>query len=99
LIKKVGPVEGGLEDLGRCDSQVFDDILLYLGGGRGSKGYDGDSIPQSAYDRFDVAVFRSEIVAPFGDAVGLVHGHKGEGDLSEELDIVLLGQGFRGHVQ
>src|SRR5690606_39029143 len=72
LIKEVGPVERGLEDLGIDHPQVFDDVLLYLWGRRGGKADYRDSLPQTVDDSFDVAVLRPEIMAPFRYAVGLV---------------------------
>ena len=80
-------------------AQVFDDIRLYFGRSGGGQGDDGrsgmDSIQHGAY----TPVFRAEIVAPFGDTVGLVYGDKRYVYLSEELDIFVFGQGFRCDVE
>ena len=98
LIIKVGPIEGGLEHRGVLDAQVLEDIALHLGGGRSGKG-DHRSRLNLVDDGAYLAVFRPEIMPPFGDTVRLVHGIERNLDRLQKGDVLFLGEGFRSHVQ
>ena len=98
LVVEVRAVEGGLEDGGVGDAEVLEDVALDLGRGRRGEGDDRGRL-DVLDDGPDLPVFRAEIVAPFGDAVRLVHGVEGDVDLFQEGDVLFLGQGFRGDVQ
>ena len=98
LVVEVRAVEGGLEDGGVGDAEVLEDVALDLGRGRRGEGDDRRRL-DVLDDGPDLPVFRPEVVAPFGDAVRLVHGVEGDVDLFQEGDVLFLGQGFRRDVQ
>ena len=80
-------------------AEVFDDVLLNLGSGRGGEGKDGylgiDGVDGSA----QTAVFGAEVVAPFRDAVGLVDGEEGDGQMLQKLDGFFLGESLGSDVK
>ena len=99
LVVEVGAVEARDEGVGLLHAEVFDDILLHLGGGRSGEGQDrhlgvdgGDGVAQAA-------VFGTEVVAPFRDAVGLVDGEERDGDLLQELHRLGFREGLRCHIE
>ena len=98
LVKQVGPVERRLEHPRIRNGEVFHDIALHLRGGRGGEGDDGrvtDLVDEVA----DPPVFRTEIVSPFRDTVGLIYRIERNLDFLEQLDVLLLGEGLGRHVQ
>ena len=98
LIVEVGTVEGTFEHLCIHHIEVFLDVSLNLRCGCSREGYDG-SDSELFDDAADVAVLRSEVVAPFGDTVCLVYGVKRYFDLFQQCDSVFLGQGFGRYIQ
>lgn len=73
FVVEVGAIERGGEFGGVCHAEVFLYVGFYLGGGGGGEGDDG----RAAYlvnRGTDVAVFGTEVVAPFRYAVGFVDG-------------------------
>ena len=76
LVKEVRAVEGSLEHIGIGDTQVFNDVFLYLRGGRGRKGDNGNAVSEPVDDGPQIAVLGAEVVPPLRNAVGLVHGHE-----------------------
>ena len=74
LIVEVGTVETGDEGLGLFHLQVFDNVLLHLGGGRGGECQDGNVGMDGRDGIAQTAVFGAEIVAPLRDAMRLVDG-------------------------
>ena len=73
LIIQIGPIEGRLEHLGILDAEILEDVALDLGRGRSREGDDGSQL-DFLHDGADFPVFRTEVMAPFRDAVGFVHG-------------------------
>ena len=98
LVEEVGPVEAGLVDVGVEDAEVLLDVVLDLGGRGGGQGDDG-VLPDAVDDVPEPAVFRPEVMPPFGNAVGFVDGEEAEPDRPEEVCVVGLVQGFGGHVE
>ena len=98
LVVEVRAVEGGLEDGGVGDAEVLEDVALDLGRGRRGEGDDRGRL-DVLDDGPDLPVFRPEVVAPFGDAVRLVHGIERDVDLLQEGDVLFLGEGFRSDIQ
>ena len=98
LIVQIGPVEGRFEHFGVLDAEILEDVALHLGRGGGGEGNDRSRL-DFLDDGADFPVFRTEIMPPFRDTMGLVHGVEGNLDALEEGDVFLLGKGLRGHVQ
>ena len=81
-INQIGPIERADEHLGVAEVQLGGDILADPRRGRrreGMKARRGKPLPQHG----QLAVFRTEVVAPMADAVGLVdgeplHAHAGQ---------------------
>ena len=97
FVVEVRAVERGFEHLRVQHVQVFLDVVLHFGRGGGGQGNDG----RPAYfldNRADFAVFRPEVVSPFRDAVGFVHGKEGDFYFFEELHVAFFGQRFGCHV-
>ena len=99
LVVEIGAVEAGFEDAGVVHVQVFLDVQLHFGRGRGREGNNGHVAAQVVDDAANLAVLGPEVVAPLRDAVGLVDGHEADGAFQQELDGVVLGQAFGGHVE
>ena len=91
LVVEVGAVERGLEDRRVGDAEVLEDVALHLGRGRGRERDDGRAA-DLVHQRADAAVFRTEIVSPFGNTVRLVHGVERDLHFAQHLDVLLLGQ-------
>jgi hypothetical protein len=94
----LGRLKAGLEDVGPGYVEVLEDVLLHLLGGGGREGDHGHAL-DLVEDGAQAAVFGSEVMAPFADAMGLIDGEEADGDLREELHVLFLGEGFRGHVE
>ena len=93
FIVEVLAIEGILEYAGIQHAEVLLDVGLDLRGRRGRQGDDRRTL-DLADDFTDAAVFRAEIMAPFGDAVGLVNGIEGDLQLLEQLDVFFFSQRF-----
>jgi hypothetical protein len=95
LVEQVVAVERGDKGVLRRHIEVFQDVLLHFWSSRGRQGHDrhlaGDGVEHNA----DAAIFRAEIVAPFGDTVGFVDSHKRDVGVLEKLDVLFLGERFR----
>ena len=98
FIIKVGPIEGRLEHLGILDMEILENVALHLGRGRSREGDDGGQL-DFFHDGADFPVFRTEIVAPFGDTVGFVHRVERDLDLPQKGDVLFLRKGFRCYIQ
>ena len=97
-VADVGAIEAGDITPGLPEVEPVQDVLAGVGfGGRrqGDHRYFGEYLAQAA----ELAVFGPEIMAPLGDAVGLVDGEQGDRDILEALDEVLADQPFRGDVE
>ncbi len=84
-VADVGPVESGDVPMGVAQTQHADDVLAGLdigGGGEGHQRHIGEALAQHA----ERGVFRAEVVAPLGDAVGLVDGEEGDVDGLEPIE-------------
>ena len=98
LIIQVGAVERALELLGIHDAQILLDVRAHLVCGGGGQGDDG-GIAYLVDDGTDAAVFRTEVVSPLRDAVGLVYCIKRYLGLLQELYVLLLRQRLRSHIE
>ena len=98
FIIEVGAVERRLENRGVLDAEILEDVALNLGRGGGGKG-DYGRRGYLVYDGTDAAVFRTEVVPPFRDAVSLVHCVERYVDLLEKGYVLFLGKRLRGYVE
>src|SRR5690606_20056913 len=97
LIKQVGSVKAFFIYFGVIHTQSFLDIVLYLRCGGSSKcnyRYIGDFID----DKLQIAVFRPEIMSPFGNTVSLINCYEGNLNLFQEIKIFFLDERFRRHI-
>ena len=99
FVVEVRTVERGDEHFGLVHAEVFLDVALHLGRGGGRQRNHGHILADLLDDFSDVAVFGTEVVAPFGDAVRLVDGVKRDVDILEKVHVFLFGQGFRCDIQ
>ena len=76
-VGEVRAVEAGHEGLRIVELQVLDDVGADTAGGGGGERHHGDA-GESRAECGELAIFWAEIVAPFGDAVGLVDGDAGD---------------------
>ena len=98
LVVEVGTVERALELTRVLDAEAALYVGAHLVGGGGGEGYyrcHAYLFYRTAY----LSVFRTEVVAPLRDAVGLVDGIERHLDLLEELDVFLLVERFGSHIQ
>ena len=72
-VEEVWSVEAGDEVFGLAEAEVAGDIGSDFFGGGGGKGHDG-RIWEEFTEVKELAVFRSEVVSPFGHAVGFIDG-------------------------
>ena len=98
LVVEVGTVERALELTRVLDAEAALYVGAHLVGGGGGEGYyrcHAYLFYRAAY----LSVFRTEVVAPLRDAVGLVDGIERHLDLLEELYVFLLVERFGSHIQ
>jgi hypothetical protein len=98
FIEKTGSVEGVFKERGIGHAKVFQDIVLNFGGGGGGKRDDGSPV-YLLDDGAQAPVFGPKIMAPFGDAMGLVYGEERNVHRVQELGVFFLGKGFGGNKQ
>ena len=98
LVEEVGPVEARLEDVGIEDAQVFLDVVLDFRRRR-RRQRDDRELTNTLDDGLQAPVFRTEVMPPFGDAVGFVDGEETQPDGAQEIGVLFLVQGFRSNVQ
>ena len=72
-ISQIGPVEAGDKAARLAQMQLLDNVLAHPGGGGGGQGHHRHAGKERA-QLGKLPVFGPEIVAPFADAMGLVHG-------------------------
>ena len=96
---EVWPVEAGGQDHGVPELQNPDDVLPDLGRGRGGKGADHRPPGQRLDEARDFQVTGPEILAPLGNAVGLVHADHENLRASGEVQELLGLQPLRRHVE
>jgi len=101
-VVNVGPVKTGHKDLGVPQAQAADHFLpggLVRRGGEGDAGHFRIALVQGG----ELQVFGTEIVAPLGDAVGLVNGKEGQPSLGlkpvQQIQAAVAEKAFRGHVE
>ena len=97
-IGEIRPVEAG--DIGPrlLQLEVRDDVRADAVGRRGRERHEGDARQQGA-QRGELAVFGAEIVAPFADAVRLVHRDQLHVPPRQVLEKAGEHQALRGHVE
>ena len=74
----IGPVETGDKLSGVLQLKLFDDFLPGYrvgGGGQGNPGNVGETFRKDG----QLEIFRTEIMAPLGDAVGFINGKERQG--------------------
>ena len=97
-VLEVGAVKAGDEVLRFAQAELGDDVLAHALGGRGGqrdKGHMRQAAPQVA----EVAIFRAEIVPPFGDAMRFIHGDEADLEWLQKISEPRQRQSFRGDVQ
>ena len=97
-VGQIRPVEAGQEYRALLQPQLFHNILPYPGGGGGGQGNgrnSGEVCPQLA----KVPVVGTKLVAPLGNAVGLVHGNQAQVHALQKAPKPRNRQPFRGNVQ
>ena len=95
---QVGPVEAGDGHKGVFQVQQGEDVLPDLGGGGGGKGGDHRPAGELSQKLRDGQVAGAEVLAPLGDAVGLVHGDHGDGGVLGEVQKLRGEQALGSHV-
>ena len=98
FVIEVRTVERRLEYRGVGHSEVLLYVHLHLRGGRCGERYErcrADIVDYRAYS----AVLRTEVMSPLGYAVRFVDGVERNLYLSQECDVVLLGERFRGEIE
>ena len=98
LVADVRAIEAAYPEAGIPQAQPFDDLAA-----RGLVGRRGERDPGNprkvlTQDR-QLHVFGAEVVAPLGDAVGLVDRDEGEAAAGEQLQGALAEQAFRGDIE
>jgi hypothetical protein len=95
--KEVLPVKPGDELPRRAEPQLLNNVFPYpLGCGRGQSDNLGPA--QRVQRLADPEVVRTEVMAPFGDAMGFIHGHQGDRLLFESVQKRGVPQAFRGDI-
>ena len=97
-IGEVGAIKPGDDDGGVAQSELDDDVLADLGGGRGREGVRGRRADRVA-DGLDAPVARAEVVPPLADAVGFVDGEEADADAGEAVGGSSAFEPFRGEVE
>jgi hypothetical protein len=97
-VRQVGAVETGDEDLGGAQPQVIDDIGAHPFGRGGGERHERD-LRQQITQFGHLPVFRTEIVAPLGHAVGFVDGDAADIPRPEILLPVVQHQTLRGDIE
>ena len=77
-VGEIGAIEGGFKDRDILKFEVVNDILLNKGGSRSSKTNNGWLVAQAAEVLSYVTVFRTKVVTPFRDTMGLINGNQGD---------------------
>ena len=78
-------METGLEEFASlAEKELALNVGDHFGSGGGGKGYDGNVVVEGT-DAGDVEIRGTEVVAPLGDAVSLVHGDERYFHLTEVL--------------
>ncbi len=91
----VGPVEAVDQDQRAGHAEAGQDLLPHRGRG-GGRQRSGGRVAQAFADLAEPEVIGTEIVAPGGDAVGLVHHEQGDVERRDPLHGAGLGELFRG---
>ena len=97
-IAQVASVEAGQKDLPPLQVKLADDVLAHLFGGSGGQGNHRDR-REFLTQQLQIPVVGAKLVAPFGDAVGLVDGDEVQVEVVQEMAEPGQGQPLRGRVQ
>ena len=98
LKKEVWPVKAGGDAQGVPELQQGFDVPPHRRRGRGGERPHGRPDGQGAHQLRDFQIAGPEVLAPLGDAVGLVHRHQGDGQLPQQAAEALGLEPFRGNV-
>jgi len=101
FVEEVGAVEGGADADGIVQGEAGDDVLGDAFGGGGGEGGEGD-LGEGVAEGGEDEVVGAEVVAPFGEAVGLVDGEGGGGAggaVAEFVEEAVGGEAFGGEVE
>ena len=96
--EQVGPVEAGDLTSRILKLQQPHDVLPDLGCGSGGEGGHHGPVGQGADEVCDLQIAGPEVLAPLGDAVGLIHRHQGDGHLPGQGGKPLSAQPLRGDI-
>ena len=96
--KQVWAVEAGHKLSFGCNAQQAPDVLTHARCGRGGKG-EADGLRETAAHLLKLAIFGTEIVAPFRDAVCFINGQASQPGLFEQHERLRPQQGFRRDVE
>ena len=97
-VGEVGPVETGNVGRALLQMELLDDVLAHAAGGGGGERHDRHAGKKLAQGR-NLAVFGTEIMAPFADTMRLVNGEEGHVPLLEVIEKAGEQQAFRGNVE
>ena len=91
LVIEVVAIERRFEDVGIQHIEVFLDVVLHLwccGSGKSD-----DRNRRNFFEDFaQTAVFRTEVVAPFGNTVRFVNGKKRNGNSGQKINVFFFGE-------
>ena len=98
LIIKVRTIERRLEHLCFHHTQILLDIVLHLRCG-GCSQCNERSFPDFIDNRTNTAIFRSEVMSPFRNTMGLIYGIERNLNRFQELHILFFCQRLRSYIQ
>ena len=98
FVVEIRAVERAFKLFGLEYAETFLDVGAHLIGGSGSQRNNG-GIAYAVDGGADVAVFRTEIVAPFGYTVGLVDGVERDFHFLEQFYVFVLVERFGSHIE
>ena len=99
LEKEIGPVKARGDPQGVPELQQGFDVPAHRRRGGGGEGPHRGPDREGTDQLRDFQIAGPEILAPLGDAVGLVHGNQGDGQLLQQAAEALRLEAFRGNIE